>query len=223
MRKQWTALFLLMVLLLTVPTAHATTLRLNGIDPTSAADFAQLHPGVTLSTDAYKEYKTTGDLASDLLLGSFAFDGFLLDSLVHDSQTVMRKGYCLDLSGSQVIQSAMASLHPAFARQCTLDGKIYAVPYSFQMNYLVFRTSLLEELSMAGTATPSTFPGFLDFIEEWLAFLQQHPDTNVALLGEAYWGGSLLLHRQLLHGLSGGSAAGQRHDAAGIRPAIHPV
>lgn len=188
MRKQWTALVLLAILLLTTPTAQAATLRLNGIDPSNAAGFAQLHPDVTFPDNIYKEYKTTAELASDLLLGSFDFDIFWLDSLIHDGQTIISKGYCLDLSGSQVIQSSIARLHPAFARQCMLDGKIYAVPYSFQMNYLVFRTSLLEEIDMSTTAVPDTFPDFLDFIEQWLAFLQQNPDANVALLGEAYWG-----------------------------------
>lgn len=69
-----------------------------------------------------------------------------------------------------------------------VDGKIYAVPYSFQMDCLAFRSSLLEETDLAGTAVPGTFPEFLDFVEKWLEFLQQHPDTDVALLGESYWG-----------------------------------
>lgn len=53
---------------------------------------------------------------------------------------------------------------------------------------LAFRISLLEETDLAGTAVPGTFPEFLDFVEKWLDFLQQHPDTDVALLGESYWG-----------------------------------
>lgn len=188
MRKYGLTLVLLLFFLLGLPNAQAATLRLNGIDPKNADGFVQLHPDVTIPTDIYKEYKTTAELASDLLLGSFDFDVFQLDTLVHDRQSIMRKGYCLDLSGSEIIQSAIARMHPAFARQCVLDEKIYAVPYSFQMNYLVLRTSLLEEAGLASAAVPGTFPDFLTFIEQWLDFLQQHPDTDMALLGESYWG-----------------------------------
>lgn len=188
MRKHGFTLILLFFLLLGMPAAQATTLRLNGILPENATSFVQQHPDVTLSSGIYKDYKTTADLASDLLLGNFNFDVFELNGLVHDRETIMSKGYCLDLSGSEVIQSAIARLHPVFAQQCMVDGKIYAVPYSFQMDCLAFRTSLLEETDLAGTTVPGTFLEFLDFVEKWLDFLQQNTDTDVALLGESYWG-----------------------------------
>lgn len=59
-----------------MPAAQATTLRLNGILPENATSFVQQHSDVTLSSGIYKDYKTTADLASDLLLGNFNFDVF---------------------------------------------------------------------------------------------------------------------------------------------------
>lgn len=182
------AVFCLMTILYISAAQAETTLKLNGVVERYIGDFLDLHPDVTLDGENYKYYATTEELASDLLLQSFDYDVFEVSNARMDYRTIMKKGYCLDLSESEIIQNAMERLQPVFAQQCIMDGKIYAIPFTFQLNYLALSQSMLERVGLDGIETPTTFPVFLDFLEQWLDHLKANPDCDVALLGMAYWG-----------------------------------
>ena len=186
--KKWISLILLVSLLLTIGARAETTLKLNGVSTKFSGDFAQRHPDVQLETGDYTYYATTGEMTSDMLLGSFNYDAFELSSNCIDYHAIMEKGYCLDLSGSEIIRSAIQNLHPVFAAQCMMDGKIYAIPHTMQINYLAFSPDALERSGMKDATTPTTFPEFLDFLERWIAYLKENPDCDVALAGMAFWG-----------------------------------
>ena len=189
--KQWLGLMLTVALLLVIPGAKAEiTLQLNGVDTKALSDFAQRHPEVRLDTGDSTYYATTGEMASDMLLGAFDDDVFLLTNSCVDYQLMMEKGYCLDLSGSEVLRNAMEKLHPLFAAQCMVEDKIYAIPHTIQLRYLALSPDALERSGMENAATPSTFPEFLDFLERWIVHLKENPDCDVALAGMAFWGDS---------------------------------
>lgn len=114
MHKKWISLILLVSLLLTIGARAETTLKLNGVSTKFSGDFAQRHPDVQLETGDYTYYATTGEMTSDMLLGSFNYDAFELSSNCIDYHAIMEKGYCLDLSGSEIIRSAIQNLHPVF-------------------------------------------------------------------------------------------------------------
>lgn len=187
--KQWISLMLMVTCLLTVSAARAEiTLKLNGVSTRFSGDFTQQHPDVRLGTGDYTYYATTGEMTSDMLLGAFDYDVFELSNDCIDYHVMMEKGYCLDLSGSEIIRRAMQQLHPVFAEECMADGRIYAIPYAIQLNYLAFSTAALERSGIKDTAIPSTFPVFLDFLERWIAYLKANPDGDVALAGMTFWG-----------------------------------
>lgn len=183
------ATILLISLLFSMSAAQAeTSIKLHGINMEHSGTFAAEHPNVRLVQDEYVFYETTGDLTSDLLLGAFDSDVFSMDNAFIDYRVIMEKGYCLDLSGSAVIQDAMKRLHPGFAQSCIMNGKIYAIPYSFQLNYMTISPAALELSGIGDVEIPTTFPEFLDFLEMWIEHLKKNPDCEVALLGSGYWG-----------------------------------
>lgn len=67
-------------------------------------------------------------------------------------------------------------------------GKIYAIPFTFQLNYLAISPSMIARSGLGEIEIPSTFPEFLDFLDQWIAYLMENPDCDVALLGMSYWG-----------------------------------
>lgn len=178
-----------MALLCLFSSARAeVTLKLNGVSIDSISDFRMHHNNVILEEENYQYYSTTSELTSDLLLGAFDYDVFELSNSRMDYRVIMEKGYCLDLSSSVVIQNAMQRLHPVFAQQCIMDGKIFAIPYAIQLNYLAISHSVLAKSGIEYVQIPSTFPEFLDFLELWILYLKDNPDCDVALLGMAHWG-----------------------------------
>lgn len=187
--QKWIAVMLLFGYVFTLTIASAeTTLKVNGVDMLYAGDFSAHYPDVKVDEETYKYYRTTSEMASDLLMDAFDYDVFVLMSDCVDHRTIMRKEYCLDLSNSGIIQNAMQELHPVFAEQCVMDGKIYAIPHLFQMNYLTFSQPILGQTGIEHVETPSSFPEFLDFIEQWISYKRANPGCNVALLGMSYWG-----------------------------------
>lgn len=195
MHKLRIAALLTLALLLAASVAGAeVTLRLNGLDARYTGDFAVQHPEVSLADDAYTYYATTGELSAALQSDGFGYDTFELCSAWVDVCAIMAQGYCLDLSGSEAIRSAVESLHPVFAAQCVLDGKIYAVPHTLQLNYLSLSSETMAQSGLGDLPCPATYPEFLDFLEAWLTHLEAHPDGSTALLGRAYWGDGSFYH-----------------------------
>lgn len=164
------------------------TLKLNGVDMEFIGDFLTKYTNVILDGEDYKYYSTTGELNSDLMLGAFDYDVFEVSNSRMDYRAIMEKGYCLDLSDSEIIQNAMQRLHPVFAQQCVMDGKIFAIPYTMQLNYLALSPSVLAQSGIGDVQIPTTFSEFLDFLEQWILHLKENPDCDVALLGMAHWG-----------------------------------
>ncbi len=171
-------------LFILLPGANAeTSLKLNMV---SAPDsFRTANPDVVITNDSHY-YATTGEMTSEMLLGTFNADAFWLYSSGIDYRSIMEKGYCLDLSGSEIIQNAIQNLYPVYANQCMKDGKIYAVPTGGQLDYWLINTDMLAEADMGDMEIPDTFPEFLDFVEVWNAHLEDDPG-DIALCAMVFW------------------------------------
>ena len=91
MHKKWISLILLVSLLLTIGARAETTLKLNGVSTKFSGDFAQRHPDVQLETGDYTYYATTGEMTSDMLLGSFNYDAFELSRTVSTIMQLWKK------------------------------------------------------------------------------------------------------------------------------------
>lgn len=171
-------------LLVSLPAANAeTALKLNMVSVPDS--FRTAHPDVTITNDSHY-YATTGEMTTEMLVGAFDADVFWLHSSDIDYRSIMEKGYCLDLSGSEIIRNAIQNLYPAFAGQCVKDGKIYAVPIGSQLDFLTMNPDLTADAGMGEVAIPDSFPAFLDFVEAWNVHLQDDPG-DIALMGMSFW------------------------------------
>ena len=161
-------------LLISLPAVKAETELL--VNQVSVPDsFRTVHPEVVIENKNHW-YETTGEMTTEMLLGTFDSDMFRLDSIGIDYHSIMEKGYCLDLSGSEIIRNAIQNLYPVYADQCMKDGKIYAVPITVQLNYMTMNPDVLAETGMSTVEIPDTFPEFLDFVERWVDYLEENPE-----------------------------------------------
>lgn len=142
------------------------------------ADFSAAHPGVTLVPAEPEEYiQTTDELNGKLLTGEFTYDVFGLHTLYGDPQAVMKKGFCLDLSGSAAIQEAISRMWPGIAAQCMRDGSIYAVPTHIQVEPLMANRDVWESLGYTALDVPQSFPALLDFLDQWVIRMETEPEA----------------------------------------------
>lgn len=175
-----TALALALGLLAMLPMAKAeTTLKINLVDMPDS--FRTAHPEVVIENKNHW-YETTGEITTEMLLDTFDADVFTVDNDI-DYQSIMEKGYCLDLSGSEIIRDAIRRLHPVFARQCMAGDKIYAVPTRIQNNYYTIDPDVLAETGLGAAEIPDTFPEFLDLAERWADHLEETPEEIALFSG----------------------------------------
>ena len=85
------------------------------------------------------------------------------------------KGYCVDLSGSEVISAYVERMYPGIRGAFCRDGKIYAIPFiaSFDFRFaLGYNPQVMAMMGLTEADLPRTFM-------EWMAFLEQWADSPV--------------------------------------------
>ncbi len=111
-----------------------------------------------------KYFATAQDLGQALVSGEDNIDIFVLSSNGIDLKSLMQKGYCADLSGSQALTSYVASLYPDMQKVSQMDGKTYLVPIDLNGEGMQYYPKLMEEV---GVEPPQTFEQLCDLIQRW--------------------------------------------------------
>lgn len=172
---------LLLALLLPACAANAETLRcyyIGSLDPVMDVFLAE-HPGVTLTHADSSDYlDTTNEIIGRMAVRDFNWDVFALDNLRGDPQVVMKKGFCLDLTDSEIIRSQHARLWPAIAAQCEANGRIYAVPTAlWTAEVLTADKDTFASFGLDASDVPQSFPALLDFLDRWVIHMEESPET----------------------------------------------
>lgn len=183
--KQKTGLLFVLVLCLAFTwQANAATIKYYGGMETENAGhkaFRAAHPDVTFE-QAGIYYNTTNEFTGALLTKEFGCDVFELNTGVFDCQQIMEKGYCVDLSESQVIREAVGRMHPLIAGQAMVDGKIYAVPNGISFYYLEIQEEGWAAAGLTEEDIPNSFPAFLDFLERLCDRTEASQEKNIRVL-----------------------------------------
>ena len=172
-------LILLLALTLLLPVlsrAETLSVYFASLTDEAEADFLAQHPGVTF-TYAKDYIQTTDEMNGKLLTGEFTYDVFGVQTLYGDPQSIMKKGFCLDLSGSAVIQEAVGRMWPGIAAQCMQDGRIYAVPTHIQLEPIMANREVWEGLGLTPQDVPQSFPALLDFLDQWVIRMETEPES----------------------------------------------
>ncbi len=179
------AIFLLLFPLLCAPAWGDTIVTYGG---TFAAEdegyqaFLDEHPGVSLSWPE-EVYFSTAAFTTALLTRDYSCDMFLWGTSQIDWSSLMDKGYCLDLSGSQVLTDAVGRMHPNIAKLAMRDGRLYAVPNFASFVFLQIEKDTWFEAGLTLGDVPGTFPEFLDFLERWCDRIEDDPEPTIRVLG----------------------------------------
>lgn len=161
------------------PGAQADTLRLYyGSEPSE--NFMQAHPGVEIVyTDYERDYRNTYEIIAALLTNTFDYDVFELGTWKYDMHQIMDKGYCIDLSQSDLIRTELERMHPVISAQMKRNGIIYAIPRSIQCDvYLTDQEGWLAA-GFSEQDIPQSFPQLLDFLEAWCHRAQSTKDERI--------------------------------------------
>lgn len=106
------------------------------------------------------------DLARELVSGSGAFDLMVLEKSAGNVDSLLDKGYYVDLSDNPVISAYVESLYPAWRDECVRDGRIAGIPIGLRNVWTFFvNKELWNEMDLG--AYPKTYDELFDRILSW--------------------------------------------------------
>ncbi|MGN0747768.1 MAG: hypothetical protein ACI4ML_13890 [Aristaeellaceae bacterium] len=168
---------LLMLLLPCAALGDALQVDRLCLQPEDEATFLSQHPGLTIEYGQHGFYSTGNDLNAALLTGQMAYDLFTGSNLYTDYRPAMEQGYCLDLSGSEIIRQAVKRMVPAVAEQLMVDGRIYGLPTAMQFDLLYAGEEVFRSVGFDSTDVPRTCGEFLSFLEAWVVRQETSPEA----------------------------------------------
>lgn len=155
--------------------AQAATLSYNGYfetDDQGYSTFIQKYPDLQLKKDE-KRYETDTEIVTAILTKEFENDMFEADTMYYRWSSLINKGFCLDLSNSDVIVQAVNRMWPKVAEQCRKDGKIYALPVGISFRMIRINASVWDEAGLSDFVAPQTFPELLTALDYWCDLLEE--------------------------------------------------
>lgn len=123
---------------------------------------------ITLSEDTY--YSSAQDLAQAMVSGGDEFDILRLNVNYLDFTRLMEKGYCEDLSSSQIISDFFSSTYDVVQNAMSLDGKVYGVPVMVDINCFgsyMDKEDLNAFLTESGIEVPKTYLEWMQLLNDW--------------------------------------------------------
>ncbi len=108
--------------------------------------------------------RTQEQLAAAFLLGEMHSDVLVMEDHSFDLANLGKKGYLLDLSGSQALREYAQSLDPKLQPMLWQDGKLVMVPYYVMLQTPSVHQTALHEL---GLDIPRDFFALCDLVERF--------------------------------------------------------
>lgn len=184
--KRCKSLCMLIILIMLVSTAACaeTIVSYGGtlMYETGYENFLTNHPGVNYVWSS-QVFSSMPKFTNALLTNSYTCDMFTWGTDQVDWSVIMKKGYCYDLSQSQVLLDAVQRMHPRIAEQAIRDGKLYAIPTSLSFEFLRIVENVWKEAGYTMADVPKSFPAFLDFLDIWCDRLEADAVAGICVFG----------------------------------------
>ena len=177
MLRKTLALMLVLLLLPCATLGDTLQVDFQCLNEEAEAAFLADHPGTSVEYGQFGFINTVNDLNTMLLTGQMKYDIFCETNVYTDYRQTMERGYCLDLSSSEVIRRAIACMYPAIARQLTVDGKIYGLPCEIQFDLLRADEEVFRAMGYDESDVPKTCGDFLSFLEAWVVRQETEPES----------------------------------------------
>ncbi len=154
----------------------------GGYMDNAAMSFSIRYPQVPVTFNQSVYFENTQALAQAMVSGDNSFDIYNFDISYQDFNSLMEKGYCLDLSSSPVLAAELAKIYPFLQSSIQRDGKFYALPTNMY-GYGLSISPKAWESSGLNDRIPKSFMDLIDFMNWWADEGSiQHP--NVQLMAD---------------------------------------
>lgn len=141
-------------------------------------EFQTEHPDVSCAW-AEQVYDSPSQFTSALVTRECDCDLYTWSTHSADWSILMEKGFCVDLSDSEVLMANVSRMHPQIVKQAMHDGRLYAWPDSIGFVYLQIAEDVWLEAGFTQEDVPQSFPEFLDFLERWCDRIEEEPEANI--------------------------------------------
>ena len=111
-----------------------------------------------------KWFMNAQELGQALVSGEDEIDVLVISSGQMDFDTIVRKGYALDLSDRAEITAFADATYPMMQEIVKADGRLYGVPIEGNTSQYGYRVSAFKKL---GTEPPKTFEAYCQFLANW--------------------------------------------------------
>ena len=126
------------------------------------AGFMNAHPDIPIVLADVNSF-SADQLAQSMVSGNDAADIYSLSLSYGSFDQLRQKGYCVDLSSSEVLLNAVKQMNPDFTASFYQDGKLYAFPESAGATGFGYSPSALEKIGLTEDDLPKTYLEFIDF------------------------------------------------------------
>lgn len=121
--------------------------------------------GIPVNFLEREHFSTAEQLGQALVSGEDGIDIFFLHAQSIDLQSLVKKGYCVDLSDSAALMQYARSLYPKMQELALSEGKLFLVPVRVEGKQIMsYYDKILEE---AGLEPPKDFAGLCNLIQHW--------------------------------------------------------
>lgn len=143
------------------------------------AGFMNAHPDIPIVLADVNSF-SADQLAQSMVSGNDAADIYSLSLSYGSFDQLRQKGYCVDLSSSEVLLNAVKQMNPDFTASFYQDGKLYAFPESASAISFGYSPSALEKIGLTEDDLPKTFLEFIDFAVMWIEdYADEYPDLSL--------------------------------------------
>ena len=125
--------------------------------------FRELHPEAEVVE--VHGYISREDFAQQMVLQDSTYDLYLMDYAEIGFQNVMKKHYCVDLSGSEKIQAVVQGMVSEVLSRVTDGDGLYALPLYYGAAVPAYDAETLKAMGLTEADLPTTFGELLDFVE----------------------------------------------------------
>ena len=151
------------------------------------ANMGYMYQGAQLFTERYPNipvyfdnnyYSSMESINQAMVSGDNTVDVFAMSITYGSFETLMKKGYCADLSGYTALTDAIGRMYPVFQNQLMKDGKLYAIPYNvYGSGSWFYDTGVLKEVGLTEEELPTNFVELCEFITRWNdEFVDEYPE-----------------------------------------------
>ncbi len=144
--------------------------------------FVKTHPGIKVRKNKTVYYNTQ-QILNGFITGELPYDVFTLWSNSFDIRLLMEKGYLAPITGNESIQSAMEGMYAPFREQLSYNGVLYGVPYGCSISYYAYDPDAWAAAGLTAEDVPTSFTGYLDFLEQWISRIQEMPEDDIRVCG----------------------------------------